>query len=204
MPHRRTALNIVAGSTTSNDAEPVTLQQFKAYRRVSHNSEDADLQRIIEAARDFCETEILGGIELRKTEYALNMAAFPLADDKIEFPKPPLSSVISVGYFDEGGSTQTYASSNYNTIASDSGPGWIEPIPDELWPATQVRDDAVQINFVAGYSSNTYPPRLRQMVMLVAGDWHANRENQVIGVVTNEIDLGVRRLARSLGWGFYG
>lgn len=65
----------------------------------------------------------------------------------------PISSVTSIGYTDEAGSSQTFASSRYATDLNSTPPRIILDT-NEQWEETEENTpNAVQITFVSGYGS---------------------------------------------------
>ena len=92
-------------------------------------------------------------------------------------PRPPLSSVTSIGYEDENGSSQTWSSALYQTD-TDSEPGRIKPIEGETFPNTQSNTyNTVTMTYVAGYGgASAVPVRYKQAIKLLVAHWYRIRE----------------------------
>jgi hypothetical protein len=86
---------------------------------------------------------------------------------------PPSAPAPVVTYYDENGDLQTLDPSVY-TVAYDK----ITLNVDQCWPATDRRQDCIQITYWAGYSANDptqVPARLKLAVMYLAGWYIENR-----------------------------
>src|SRR5690606_2147840 len=134
--------------------------------------------------------------QFRNAGWTLTLDAFP---PELELRVCPVQSVESVKYYDTAGVQQTLDSSDYLVdIASE--PGRIVPVPDTSWPETQRRPNAVEVAFTAGYGEtlSDVPAAAKQAVLLLAGNWFANREP--VGSVGGEIAFTYRSLVNSLRW----
>lgn len=70
--------------------------------------------------------------------------------DSIRLERSPLASVESVRFYDTDGVEQTLDPSDY-IVDLKSAPGFIVPAPDKAWPCTQVRINAVTVDYTVGY-----------------------------------------------------
>src|SRR5690554_4645970 len=103
--------------------EPVTLNQVKSQLKfdVSDDSPDDDINDLIPAAREWCETYQNRAYITQTFELALD--CWPLCN-RIKLPRPPLQEIISLTYTDLYGSTLAWDSSNY--VADNfSEPGYL-------------------------------------------------------------------------------
>lgn len=75
---------------------------------------------------------------------------------KIELKRPPLVSVSSVKYYDDSNVLQTVSPSNY-FITSDLVPK-VQFVEGFDTPSVYLRDDAIQIEYIAGYAPSTDSP----------------------------------------------
>jgi len=163
----------MALALTQTDApaeEPVTLLETKSFMKIrdSMTEADPDISRLIEAARDQYEQDTR--IQLVDATYTLKLNRFPAGPGTIELPRPPLSSVTSIQYVDENGTTQTLSALLYQTD-TDRWPGRVVPDADEItWPLTKIGEiNAVTITFVAGYGEASDVPERhkREIKMMV-------------------------------------
>ena len=179
---------------TRPNAEPLELEDLKRHVRVTHSGDDEDLRSKMIAAREWVEAYARRALltqTLRLTlsgwssEMWLPMAA-------------PLQSVTSVQYYDGDDVLQTLSSSLYRVLGH-TWPASIAPRPTTTLPSLSDRPDAVLVTYVAGWSSAAHVPRMFiEAIKLLAGHWYLNRESVTVGVVSAEMEMGVKNLV-SLG-----
>ena len=179
---------------TPPGATPISTVGGKAHSRIAADltDEDALVDAYVEAATQNLDgwSGILGRCLVTQT-WRQDFAAFA---DKLGLPLAPVSSVSSVTYYDAANVSQTLASSVYELMTDGAGP-FVHLKPDQVWPDTYSRLDAVSITFVAGYGSagSDVPQPIRQAIRLLAAHWNENRE--AAGVVAfHELPIGVRYL----------
>lgn len=178
-------VTLVTGPTR----EPVTLAAVKAHCRIDTADEDALLAHYVLAAREHIETYT-------------GRALFPQTWDQradglgsqIVLQRPPVQSVTSVKYLDAAGVEQTLDPSQYRLVQRCTGDYVVVPAYGVTWPAVQAVESAVTVRFVAGYTPETFPARLRQALLLLVGHWYEHREPVNIGNIGNEIPLGFEAL----------
>ena len=121
--------------------------------------------------------------------------------EQLPFPRPPLSSVTSVTYYDSNGNLQTLASSYYLVRKPWRQQGTIERASLQVFPAVAPDYEwPITIRFVAGYGDGltTFPPVEVQQAILVATGWmYADREP-----TNRELDV-VDQLLRTVSYGGY-
>ena len=160
---------------------------------------------VIPAAVTWAET--LTGRQLINATWRLDLDEFPDNDVPITIPRPPLSSITSIKYYDTDGVLQTWASTKY-VVHAPAGPkclaGSVRPVYGQSYPTTRdERADAVQITFVAGYgtASTNVPALLRAAMLLVVGEMFERREQAVVGSISDvplaAINLAMPFLAES-------
>lgn len=183
--------------TTNSVGLPVSLEDMKSHLRVDFDAEDLTILGLIEVARDWVETRI--GRTLINRTYTLRRDCFP-AGCFLELKFPPLASVTEVRYYDADNTLQTLAAEKYQTIADHFLSSGLELLPDNEWPTTTIRSDAVQVEFVAGYgsSSSSVPAAAKHAIKMLVGHWYENREAVVVGTITKEIEIGVEGLLLTL------
>lgn len=132
--------------------EPVSLEEAKSYIGQSDDADDALVLSLIRAAR----------IDWERKNRQFSRATYRLRIDCLEpvilIPKPPLSSVTSIKYFDSSDLEQTVANSIYDVITFRE-PGEIRLKKNKSWPS-DVRGEVgdVSIEFVCGHESPSEVP----------------------------------------------
>lgn len=173
--------------------EPLTTAEAKAHLLVTHSDDDTLIARQIVAARRWVEQQTQR--QLVTASWRLSLDDFPRCGDRImEVPRPPLVSVTSITYYDEDGNSQTLASSKY-VVDSDSEPARIAEAPDQTWPSTQSRLNAVQVTYSAGFGDESaVPENLKAAMLLLIGHWYENREAVALGTISTVVDIAVHSL----------
>lgn len=191
------ALSLVAAPSV----EPVTLFEAKRQCKApSDTSEDGLIVGLITAARERAEAVtgrqlISARWDLRFDDCQVDMGLWYA----IQIPRPPLISVESVEYVDYAGTTQIWASSNYQ-VDAPKGPfatfGRLLPLPTATWPLPQPgRVNALTVHFTSGYGTAgaTVPMSIRQAMLLMIGAWYNQREDMVTGGMES-LPLGAQAL----------
>ena len=176
-------------------SEPITKEEAKLHCRVGTDDDDALIEALIIAAREYCE-----GFQRRAyitQAWELWLDAFP-GKRYIELPRPPLQSVDSIIYYasedDEGTEFEDYFED------TKSEPGRIVLSEGVSWPSLTLRPaNGVCITFTAGYESGEYdeaenvPQKVKQAILLLVGHWYENRES-VTPTELKDIPRGVDAL----------
>lgn len=156
--------------------EPVLLDAtFRARLRLDGSADDADVEAMIAAARELCESETQRAF-ITQT-WSLFLDEFPAGGDEIRLPKPPLQSVTWIKYYDADGDLQTLDAATY-FAATASEPGRIWPAAGSYWPAVQSgRPEAVEVRFVAGYGAagTDCPKTVQEAIRLIVVDRYTHR-----------------------------
>lgn len=143
---------------------PVTRGEAKLHCRIDGNDEDTLVDGLIAAACDHVALYI--GRSVATQTLRLTMAEF--TNDTILL-RGPVQSVSSVTYY-VNGVQQTLASTVYRFDASTD---MVHLIDGQVWPTTDKREDAVAINYVAGFT--TLPAPIKQSILLLVAHWYDNR-----------------------------
>lgn len=160
---------------TPPSSEPVTTAEAKAYLRVDASADDALIDLLIKAAREWVESFL--GRRLIQSTWDLKLDGFPPSDaTPITLPyAAPAQSVTSIAYVDEAGATQTWNSANY-TLDSAAQPALIWPAYTVSWPSTRAVPNAVTLRYVAGVASAAaLDESVKLGVKLVLADLYENR-----------------------------
>ena len=146
---------------------PVHLDELKAAARIDHSEQDALLTSYLAEATDAFDGYAghLGRALVTQT-WRLTLACWPA---QIRVPLLPVQSVLQVTYLDAGEVEQVF--SDWRVIENA---GWtlVEPTSGFSWPTIADRDDAVGVEFVAGYGDpGDVPQTIRGAILL----WAARR-----------------------------
>lgn len=159
--------------------EPVSLLEAKQHLRITHFDEDAKINMLIIAARQFVENDLRRTI--MATTLNLTLDEFPRSTDAIELILPPARSVLSIRYFDTDEIQQTLSNTLYlQDVLSE--PGRVTPIIGEVWPSTSERINAVQVDYIAGHAApSDVPVPIKQAILLLLSHWFEHRESVIDG-----------------------
>ncbi len=154
-------------------SEPISLIEAKIHCKVDGNHDDALLAIYIAAAREA--VEHITGRKLVTQTLEMALDAFPSAE--ISLPVAPVQSVASVKYINAEGVLTTVSSANYTLDNYGLSPA-IVPASGLAWPAAQSVNNAVLIQFVAGYGAAADVPHgIKSWILLTVGTLYKNRES---------------------------
>jgi uncharacterized phiE125 gp8 family phage protein len=180
--------------TSAPSVDPLTVAEAKAHLRVDHTTDDSYIESLIKAARVTCEN-FQNRAYITQTR-KLYLDDFPGVNCPIELPFAPLQSVSSLTYVDTDGTTQTWATSNYQ-VDTKAQPGTVEPVDGVTYPLVYPnKRNAVIITYICGYgaTSASVPESARHAMRLLISDWYNQREDTVIGNIVNSLPMGVEAL----------
>jgi len=162
--------------TTAPASDIITLTEAKAQVRDDGVAEDALIQTYISAAGAYLDgVDGVLGRALVTQVWELKLDAFPV--NALRLPLPPLQVVNSVSYVDPAGANQTVAS--FQTYFRN-GIGFIRPDPGASWPATKVQENAVTVQFTAGYgAAAAVPASIRLAALMLIASAVKNREAEI-------------------------
>lgn len=155
--------------STAPDAEPVGLEQLKAYIGFTVDDDNARLTATLRAARQYVEAILWR--QLITATYTWKLDCFSRS---LWVPRPPLQSVTSITYVDLDGNSQTLDTSIYQVVTGDN-PVIVEAY-GEQWPSTLDKPEAVTVTYVAGYGDDAddIPHPIREAILMTAGNWFMN------------------------------
>lgn len=178
--------------TVEPAVEPVSLAEAKVHLKMDDvTADDALIAALISAAREWVEQATRRALITQTWRFRCNELP---PDERLPLPRPPLQSVTTFAYVDDGGSTSTWSSSKY-TVLTDAEPGIVAVNYGEVWPSIRDQEDAVTVTYVAGYGStpSLVPAPLRQAILLLVGAMYANRE-ATAAVKVETVPFGVEAL----------
>lgn len=152
-------------SSSSPAFEPLTLAEVKSHLRLADDSVDHDQYCLdaIKRARD--EFEARTNIILASGTFTMAIDDWP-GKDYIELPVRPVSSITSITYTLDSGSTSTWSSASYALHNYDSMPRVLLKY-NETWPSNRGYYGDIIITFVAGYANRGAIPQGIKHALLV-------------------------------------
>lgn len=161
--------------------EPVQLAEVKAHAVISHSLDDALLSILISAAREHGES--LTGRSWAPKTLEVVLDAFP--SGAIELPASPIQSITSVKYLDSSGVEKTLVSGTdyYSDIDGIVG----RVVPKVSWPIAGDMPNAVRVRYQAGWIIDSFPPALKQWMLIRVASLYAQRESFVAGINVGEL-----------------
>jgi uncharacterized phiE125 gp8 family phage protein len=154
------ALQLQAGP----DTEPISLEEAKAHIKPQDSAAENDLiKALITAMREAAEHAL--DRSLITQTWRLTLDAFP-CDGVILLEKPPILTVESVKYWNVDGVQITLAGAAY-ALDKESEPGRLVAAPGTAWPGTQLRMNAVEVIYTAGYGAEAadVPSAVKQWML---------------------------------------
>ena len=168
------------------DQEPITLEEAKNHLRVHHDLEDALIESLITAAREWCE-DFQNRAYLTQ-EWVLYFDE--LQYDVIRIPRPPLQQVNSIVVV--GADDVQHDVTDYEV---DDNPNPARLKINE-YPAVDTRElSSLQIEYTAGHESpDDVSDKVKNAIKLLVGHWYKNREAVVAGTVPRPLEMAVTSL----------
>ena len=136
---------------------PVSLAEARAQCRVTHTEQDPLILGLVAAATDYLDgySGVFGRALVTQT-WQMVSRSFPT-----EMPFGPVQSISSIQYRDTDDVLQTLDAAEYRLVGSI-----LEPV--NSWPPVSVRQDAVTVNFVAGYGdASSVPEDVRSAILVL-------------------------------------
>jgi uncharacterized phiE125 gp8 family phage protein len=153
-------------------AEPVSLAEIKKHLDVVRDDQDALIQGMGIAAREWVENYT--GLVLVQRQVTEVAASFNALRSISAWPLP-LAPETTIRYIDTAGAEQVLTGF---AIRAWNRPATISPDAGGRWPM----GGPVAVTFLAGYSKpEDVPGSLKAAVLLLVGNLYANRETTVTG-----------------------
>ena len=161
-----------ARRTVDATCEPVTLRDMQDDIGIAGSTgNDYRIISLIKAARTKVEKDSRRAFV--KQTWVTKLDVFPINDEWIELPRPPLlsGSTVIISYQTSTG-TVTWGTTNY-TYDTSREPGVIFTAFGVSWPDTKDVPNAVTITSIHGYSTGAVgvPADAVQAIKLLANDW---------------------------------
>jgi uncharacterized phiE125 gp8 family phage protein len=156
--------------TVEPAVEPVNLAEAKAWLRINHASEDAQILELISAARH--DVEHQSGQSLINQEWRMTLDNWP-TKAMIDLPKGPITSVISVVTYNASGLPATMPAANY-LLDFRSQPARLS---FDTRPAIGRAMNGLEIDYAAGYGATgtDVPDILKRAILMLVAHWYEFR-----------------------------
>lgn len=177
--------------------EPLTRDEAKKHLELpaDYTYHDVYLDDLIVLAREMVEHDT--GLAVASGTWIMKATEWPCGDWLL-LPVRPVTTITSIQYIDSGGSTQTWASSNY-TLSTYSVSPAVFLAYGSSWPSHRGHYQDITVTFVAGYAAATSMPMLvRHACRLALARAFADREGSTFDESQSRAyELLVRRVQRS-------
>ena len=174
---------------TSNPAVfPISLQEAKAWLKVTDTNSDAEILGLIQAGTKRCEDHCNRPFIQREfTEY---YDCFPCT---IRPQMVSFRSLTSISYVDTDGIDQSFTDTQIDS-GSKFQKARIKPAYNYTWPSTRSVLNAVTVVYQAGYGTswNDVPETVRMAILYLVSHYFTNRA--VVGMNMEELPETVTML----------
>lgn len=160
--------------------------------------ENNSIESSIEAATHYVQEEIMGSRQILSATYEMSVSKWWCG--QLAIPRPPLSSVTWIKYYDTNGDQQTLSTSIYTVRTPHRQRGTVELAYNQNWPATQCREYPITIRFVCGYGDSAAVPKVIKEAVLLTLGWLYDPARA--GDDGKKLE-GAIRLLNTAGYGFY-
>lgn len=167
------ALELIDAPATT----PVSLTEVKAHLRVEHTDDDTLITRLLNTAVSYTDVSGALGKGMITQKWGQWVGQNP---GTVSLLLKPVQSVTAVKYYDTDGVEQTDTLGNYDVFGTSTAT-IVSPKAGYNWPTTQVRPDAIKIEYQIGYgdASTDVPDVVRHALMMLIGHWYESREQSV-------------------------
>ena len=155
-------------------AEPVSLDEAKAWLRIDGNEEDNLVSSLIEAARQMVERQT--GLLLISQSWRLGMDKWP-SGWPLALPLRPLLAVSAIRVYDHDDQPELIDPASY-VLDGASDPARLIWRDDHPRPSPGRSCNGIEIDVEAGFGPDpaNVPRPLRQAILLLVAHWFENRQ----------------------------
>lgn len=154
--------------------EPISINEARMHLRSPEiTTNDSEILRFVQTAKRMAEHRL--DLKLIAETWDGFLDAFPLSE--IEIPLAPLSSVLSIKYYDSDNILRTVPTTDY-TVDTSGDLGRILLGFQKSWPGSvALIENAVIIRFVIGYANaDAIPANIKSYIKLALGSLNNDRE----------------------------
>lgn len=169
---------------------PVTLAEAKLHMQVDFADHDTLIDGFLRTATQYMDgwTGILGRALVTQTW----RQDFPCYREASRLALKPVASISGIKYLDASNVEQTLPDTVYRVLEDTIGP-YVALKPDQTWPSTYLRADAVSVTYVAGSTVDQVPRPIKTAIVMLAAHYYERRETASPDALT-EIPFGVNVL----------
>lgn len=152
---------------------PISVADAKAHMRVDLTAEDGLIGDLVDAATVAVDAVGMLGKAMITQKWRQWVGQSP---GDVRLIIGPVQAVTDVKYYDLDGVLQTDTLTNYETLGTSLAT-YVRPKSGFSWPATQVRADAIAIEYEAGYGDapSDVPAPIRQALKMLVSHWYESR-----------------------------
>jgi len=186
---------------TAPAVDAVTLAECKAHMRITSSADDTYLQGVLDAALSFVDAQgALGRAMVTQVWYQWADAN----PGSVRLLLGPVQSVDGVSYYDADGALQSATLSDF-AVRGTPDATTIAPKAGFSWPSAQSRDDAIRIEYTAGFgdAGSDVPAGVRHAVKLLVAHWEQQRQ-QGVDAAMYDLPFGFNELIAAERRSFYG
>tara|TARA_R110000824_G_scaffold249118_1_gene438063 strand:- start:155 stop:730 length:576 start_codon:yes stop_codon:yes gene_type:complete len=180
--------------------DPITLEEAKDQCEVDYPDRDDYITRLIKTAVSFVDGEGILGRAMVSQTWAQWVGQSP---GVVRITMGPFIDLTGVSYYDTDGALQVANAADFE-VRLDGDFVNVRPKNGKAWPAAQSRDDAIKIEFTAGYGTAAdVPDNIKHALLLMVGHWFKERE-AASELSLKDIPMGVDALIGVERVGWYG
>ena len=180
--------------------EPVSLAEAKMAARVLHDDEDDLFTHLIAAATGLVDGPFgyLGQAIITQSWRVSYPQGAVNGNAALALPFGPVASIVSIKTYD--GTTLSDDIKADFDLFKDRFNARIKPKTGNNWPALADREDALQIEYIAG--EDAAKASIKHALLMIIAHWYENRETVLVGSITKEIEYGALALLQNERRGF--
>ena len=174
---------------TAPTAEPLALDEARAFLRADTNDDDELIASLIAAARGHVETQTRRALITQG--WRLTLDAWPVSG-RVEVRPAPLQALTAARIYDAGGNAQALDLQSFVPALAGTALAfvpWAVPAPSRI-------ASGIELDLRVGYGGTAVlvPEPLRQSIRLLIAHWYENRGLAAIGHETAELPATVAAL----------
>ena len=165
-----TSIRLTQFQITSRGANPVTLDEAKAFLNYSGDEQDAVITGILDGAVRSIESRARRPLSLWTCEATFDCS---LGDTRVLLPYPPVVAVSAISYKNDAGGESVLAADKYEVATGENGFFRVIDWPDDVQEDT--RFDRYKVEWQCGASAADLPADLKMAVKFIVNEWFAGR-----------------------------